>query len=322
MKRVYLAFYLALVFILLCAAPAEAAQGDVFETGLAYGATTYNNYPGNHPNIFCKPQTSGLNANVCDITTLVNDGKGKGAALYAPEKGTVEILTQSSSSWGNSVYWISADGRERLHLAHLHSVVASGPVNGGDLIGYVGTTGKSTGVHLHISREYDGKAAPVILSGVVIEPTLNAVGLKEGYVSKGPVLSHDPQDGMDLAMIKKLLNMKRSEIIDLMGSSFVVDHENEYLAGPYTLIFWGDDLPLMQIAFVGKGTPIDSMYVGKSVQQVGAALGIRFSYDDYTGEEEHIQYIWSSNKDGLSISLITTVNDRNATVVGMVFSLH
>lgn len=59
-----------------------------------------------------------------------------------PASGNVAILTR-------------ADGLEFYHL-HLDRFVAPGPVKEGDVIGYSGNTGHSTGPHLHVNAYYQG----------------------------------------------------------------------------------------------------------------------------------------------------------------------
>ena len=71
-----------------------------------------------------------------------------GAEVFAPANGTVTSYTKGQYT-GNVVEIF--DGQNYLHVFHL-KYVAVGPneqVNEGQLIGLVGTTGLSTGCHLH-----------------------------------------------------------------------------------------------------------------------------------------------------------------------------
>ena len=271
--------------------PGLAMAGDVFAKGTEYGATTYNNNPGNHPNIFCSPQTSGSNYNVCDINTAADIGNFKGPALYAPEKGTVEVFTRVPSSWGNSIYWISEDGREKLHLAHLFSIEKEGKVDGNELIGYVGNTGNSAGSHLHISREYDGKAAPVILSGETIKPALNKIGLTSGYTSKGSILPGgepaaavipDPQMSITLAAIEQILKMTAWEAAGWLGGNYKEEGTGGegWLDGYFfpdrkiTLSFDGDPTSSAVMAvYCWEGLHIDGVEVGIPIKSVLGIFG-------------------------------------------------
>jgi hypothetical protein len=160
--------------MLLLPQAAVATQGDVFARGYAYQAATYTN----HRNLF------GV---ASDLWTVDINGVGDDyrTPLYAPEAGTVAINTTGwGSGYGNSIVWTSADGREKLHLAHLDSFGTVGEVAAGDPIGRLGMTGNSSGPHLHITRSYDGKVAPLVLSGHQIVPSYVYNGNR--YTSAGP----------------------------------------------------------------------------------------------------------------------------------------
>jgi len=73
-----------------------------------------------------------------------------GDPIYASAAGTVIVAKGSgwNGGYGNYVVIEHGGGAQTLY-AHMSSVVASGSVSKGDVIGYVGNTGKSTGSHLH-----------------------------------------------------------------------------------------------------------------------------------------------------------------------------
>ena len=73
----------------------------------------------------------------------------RGTPVYATADGVVE-MAQRFSSYGNYVQ-IDHGGEIETRYAHLSSytVVPGQEVQIGDLIGYVGSTGRSTGPHLH-----------------------------------------------------------------------------------------------------------------------------------------------------------------------------
>jgi len=81
-----------------------------------------------------------------------------GTAVLAVRDGKVE-----RSGWwgtyGNAVAIDHGDGCETRY-AHLSSVAVSAGdlVRQGDVIGYVGSTGASTGPHLHFELRFDGRA--------------------------------------------------------------------------------------------------------------------------------------------------------------------
>ncbi|GGD60741.1 peptidoglycan DD-metalloendopeptidase family protein [Erythrobacter arachoides] len=82
-----------------------------------------------------------------------------GTPVYATADGIVE-MAQWYSSYGNYVQ-LGHGGDMETRYAHLSSytVSAGSQVRQGDLIGYVGSTGRSTGPHLHYEVRVAG--APV-----------------------------------------------------------------------------------------------------------------------------------------------------------------
>ena len=159
----------AVVAALTAGGPVRAASGDVYKKGTQWCASTY---PGHG--------TLGGYGPALDL-----NGKGGvndlGWPIFAPEDGHVSIYSEGyGSGWGNSIIWKSADGSERMHMAHLDSFGHRGDVAAGELIGRVGKTGEATGPHLHVSARRNGEPAEVELMGKII---------KAGhcYVSIGPI---------------------------------------------------------------------------------------------------------------------------------------
>lgn len=94
-----------------------------------------------------------------------------GAPVYAANDGTVIIKT-THYSYGNYIMIDHGGGRSTLY-AHM-SKFASGitvdsVVKKGDIIGYVGTTGNSTGPHLHFEVRINGATVDP-LDGYVVVP--------------------------------------------------------------------------------------------------------------------------------------------------------
>ena len=81
----------------------------------------------------------------------------QGTPIYATRAGTV---TTASYQAGGAGYYVSinhGDGFSSIYMHMTHSVVSSGQsVAAGHLIGYVGSTGVSTGPHLHFGVSYAG----------------------------------------------------------------------------------------------------------------------------------------------------------------------
>ena len=86
----------------------------------------------------------------------VDLGAYQGTPIYATRSGTVSI---ASYDW-SSGYWVNinhGDGFSSRYLHMTHYVVSAGQyVSKGQVIGYVGSTGTSTGPHLHFGIYYNG----------------------------------------------------------------------------------------------------------------------------------------------------------------------
>lgn len=83
-------------------------------------------------------------------------GASSGATIQAADAGTVAVATYSSS-YGNYVMINHANGYTTLY-AHMSSIAVSAgdSVTQGQAIGYVGSTGWSTGPHCHFEIRYNG----------------------------------------------------------------------------------------------------------------------------------------------------------------------
>ena len=83
----------------------------------------------------------------------------KGTPVYAAGNGVIELLG-NNSGYGKFIR-IRHNSAYKTLYAHLNnfkkSVYKGLRVNQGDIIGYVGSTGKSTGPHLHYEIIYQGK---------------------------------------------------------------------------------------------------------------------------------------------------------------------
>lgn len=81
-----------------------------------------------------------------------------GTEIYATGGGTVELVKKSSWGYGREIIINHGFGM-KTRYAHLSEfkVKQGDTVSRGDLIGLIGSTGKSTGPHLHYEVEKDGK---------------------------------------------------------------------------------------------------------------------------------------------------------------------
>lgn len=87
----------------------------------------------------------------------------QGEPIYASKAGTVNVA-EFHSSWGNYVVVEHEDGMTTLYAHQSQYVVKPGDqVEQGQIIGYVGSTGNSTGSHLHFELCRDASLSQVQL---------------------------------------------------------------------------------------------------------------------------------------------------------------
>ena len=81
----------------------------------------------------------------------------KNTEIYAAKSGVVITSTYNSGGYGNYVVVSHSDGTSTLY-AHMNkrNATVGQTVSQGDVIGYVGTTGNSTGNHLHFEVRVNG----------------------------------------------------------------------------------------------------------------------------------------------------------------------
>ena len=88
--------------------------------------------------------------------TGVDFAAGQGTAIYASKSGKVTTAAYAEA-WGYYVTINHGDGYSTLYAHMTNYTVSSGDyVAQGDVIGYVGSTGWSTGPHLHFGIMYNG----------------------------------------------------------------------------------------------------------------------------------------------------------------------
>ena len=82
----------------------------------------------------------------------------KGTPIYATGNGTVSKTKRSRRGFGNHIVIDHGYGYQSLYAHMIKYTVRKGQkVKRGDIIGYVGSTGKSTAPHLHYEVHKDGK---------------------------------------------------------------------------------------------------------------------------------------------------------------------
>lgn len=80
-----------------------------------------------------------------------------GTPIYASKSGKVTVASYQAGGAGNYVSINHGDGFSSVYMHMTHYIVSAGQyVNAGQVIGYVGSTGISTGPHLHFGISYNG----------------------------------------------------------------------------------------------------------------------------------------------------------------------
>ena len=93
--------------------------------------------------------------------TGIDIGAGYGSPIYAAFDGIVRaaLPPRLTGGYGNVVVLRHANGLETYYGHLTQFIVAAGDlVQAGELIGYCGSTGRSTGPHLHFETRYMGQA--------------------------------------------------------------------------------------------------------------------------------------------------------------------
>jgi murein DD-endopeptidase MepM/ murein hydrolase activator NlpD len=87
----------------------------------------------------------------------VDIAAGEGAQIYAADSGVVVFAGWANGGYGNMVMIDHGNGYQSLY-AHMSQVSAAcgQSVSQGQTIGYSGSTGNSTGAHLHFEVRYQG----------------------------------------------------------------------------------------------------------------------------------------------------------------------
>src|ERR1035437_62200 len=87
----------------------------------------------------------------------VDYGTPTGTQLFAPNNATVTYAGWDSSGYGNLVKLDYGNGYTEF-LGHLSSVAVSvgQKISAGTLLGLTGSTGNSTGPHVHVQVDYNG----------------------------------------------------------------------------------------------------------------------------------------------------------------------
>ena len=82
----------------------------------------------------------------------------KNTPIYATRAGLVTYAGYQEGGAGNYVWINHGDGYKSIYMHMTRYIVKQGQfVEAGEIVGYVGTTGRSTGYHLHFGIKYSGE---------------------------------------------------------------------------------------------------------------------------------------------------------------------
>ena len=143
-------------------AAAAAAQPQLSFTGFICPLKSYSRISSEYG--WRKNPVSGVNK----LHAGIDFAAPAGTPIYAAASGYVQVAGWSSGGYGNYViiyHGKMSDGNTYSTLyAHMRSVATSAGkyVKQGELIGYVGTTGNSTGNHLHLEVWKGGSKANAV----------------------------------------------------------------------------------------------------------------------------------------------------------------
>ncbi|MBN1537902.1 MAG: peptidoglycan DD-metalloendopeptidase family protein [Anaerolineales bacterium] len=87
----------------------------------------------------------------------IDIGAGEGAGIFAADSGVIVFSGWATGGYGNMVMVDHGNGYQTLYAHLSKSAVSCGQsVSQGQTIGYGGSTGNSTGAHLHFEVRYQG----------------------------------------------------------------------------------------------------------------------------------------------------------------------
>lgn len=155
----------SLLITLSASAGIEYSERDVVQNGTNYVEQTWKCYP-THP-------LSGNSGDIHTTQTFSQHPRGEegldlkiysdNVAIRSSLSGKVISVVNSNEGYGNHVIIETQLGISKLQILYAHmsnnsiTVDMGQEVSEGQQIGIMGSTGKSTGPHLHFEVRYDGK---------------------------------------------------------------------------------------------------------------------------------------------------------------------
>ncbi|HUY05615.1 MAG TPA: M23 family metallopeptidase, partial [Candidatus Paceibacterota bacterium] len=136
---------------------APPAEVSIPKKSIVRGKTIREPYLGGsgaaQPGYYSNPLPGGIITQGIHGWNAVDIGAARGTPIHAAADGTI-IIARNNGGWnggyGNYVVITHGNDTQTLYAHMTHSIVSPGEsVSAGQIIGYVGSTGMSTGAHLH-----------------------------------------------------------------------------------------------------------------------------------------------------------------------------
>ena len=227
-----------------------------------------------------------------------------GTPVLASASGTVIDVVPNHSGYGNYVR-VDHGGGWTSMVAHLSafSVSRGQWVPAGAELGKVGSTGNSTGPHLHYEQEADGGNQPIVIDGIALRYSTaisyhtsgNCGGGGGGMFGGSPTdVTGDGRDDIVTFTLNQLADVYTAPSTGTAFGASAKAHDFFGLAGetPLTGDFTGDGRD--DIVTFAHG-PLDDVYVAPST---GSAFGASAKWHDRFALSGEIPAVGDVNGDG------------------------
>lgn len=183
----------------------------------------------------------------------------EGTPIYASAPGTVIAANYGTQGYGNHVIIEHESGYTTVYAHCRNLAVSTGTkVERGDIIGYVGMTGNTTGYHVHFEVRVDGKAVDPI-------PYLENTNDVTGELIDKEMAEFTGQASIGFQMIKSVLLGEDNFLY--LNPVIIVQSVSKFLLPISYVIFF-----ICWIIGIGKKSIDLSIYSGKEFTKIGVTL--------------------------------------------------